>query len=106
MAGRVEDSQADLAEPDQPAFGQFDGGHRRRDLERGGERRRVLQPVAIEPMHGDLGSGVGRNRGVVADVIPVPVRGHDQLQGPLAFGQRLRDPGEARRRRVDRDGLA
>jgi hypothetical protein len=57
-------------------------------------------------MNRDIRPGRGGNRGVVADVIPVAVRRDDELQRPGAGGQLVGDPGERRRRRVDRDRLS
>ena len=98
--------KAEVAEADDAAFGQVHGRHRRHDLERRPQRLRVGQPLAIEGVDGDVGAGVLRDRRVVADVVPVAVRGHDELEGPVAGGELVGDPGERRRRRVDGDGLA
>ena len=106
MTGRVEDLEPDLAEPDLAALGQLDRRHRRRDLEWRPQRLRVGQPLAIERVDRDVGAGVGGHRGVVADVIPVAMGRDDELERPAALGQLVRDPGERRDRRVDRDGLA
>ena len=56
-------------------------------------------------MDRDVRAGVRGDRGVVADVVPVAVRGHDQLEGPAALGQLAGDPGQRRGRGVDGDGL-
>ena len=82
VARRVQDPQAEVAEPDDAALGQVHGRHRRHDLERRPDRLRVRQPITIEGVDGDLGARVLGDDRVVADVVPVPVRGDDELQGP------------------------
>ena len=106
VARRVEDAQPDLPEPDLAALGELDGGHGRRDLERRVQRLRVRQPVRVERVDRDRGAGVLGDRGVRARVVPVPVRAHDELEGPVPLRERIRDPGQARDRGVDRDRLA
>ena len=105
MAGGVEDAQPDLAEPDDATLGELDRRDRRRDLERSEERLRPLQPLTIEGMDRDVRAGVRRDRRVVTDVVPVAVGRHDELEGPAALGQLALDPGQRRRRGVDRDRL-
>ena len=106
VSGRVQDAKADVAEPDLAPLGELHGRHRRDDRERGVERPRVLEAVAVGRMDGDGRTGVLGHRGVVPDVIPVPVRADDQLQGPVPLFQRSGDPGQRRGRRVDGDRLA
>jgi hypothetical protein len=62
--------------------------------------------VTIEGMNGDLGTGRGGERGVVADVIPVAMGRDDEFERPVARGQLIGDPGEGRRRGIDGDRLA
>ena len=76
------------------------------DLERRPHRLRVGQSLAVERMDRDLRAGVFGDRGVVADVIPVPVGRDDELERPVAGGQLIGDPGQRRRRGVDRDRFA
>jgi hypothetical protein len=64
------------------------------------------EPLTIEWMRGDIGTGVLRYSGVVADVIPVAVARHDELQRPLTRRELIGDPAQARHRGVDRDRLA
>ena len=106
VARRVQDLEADRAEPDLAALRQLHGGHGRRDLERRRERLRVQEPVRVQRMDGDLGAGVRLDRGVVADVVPVAVRADDQLERPAPLRERAADPVQARDRGVDRDRLA
>ena len=63
------------------------------------------QPLAVEGVDGDLGAGVLGHGGVVADVVPVAVGRHDQLERPAPCGELGADPGQRRDRRVDRDRL-
>ena len=65
-----------------------------------------VEPVPVGRMDGDVGSGVGGDGGVVADVVPVAVGRHDQLERPASLGQLAGDPVERRDGRVDRDRLA
>ena len=88
------------------ALGQRDGRDRRRDVERRVERLRIGQALAVEGMDGDLRAGVFGDRGVVTDVVPVAVGRDDELEGPVARGQLVGDPGEGRDRGVDGDRLA
>ena len=60
----------------------------------------------VERMDRDVRAGVLGDGGVVADVVPVAVRRHDELERPVARGQLVGDPGEARGRGVDGDRLA
>src|SRR4249920_947785 len=62
--------------------------------------------MPIERMDGDLRTRVLNDRGVVADVVPVTMRGDDELQRPVARCQLVGDPGERRDRGVDGDRLA
>src|SRR5688572_17665069 len=57
-------------------------------------------------MHGDQRTGVLRDPRVVADMVPVAVRGDDQLERPPASLELAPYPLEGRDRRVDRDRLA
>jgi hypothetical protein len=102
----VQDAEADLAETDLATLRQIHRGDRGRDLERCKERLWVLEPVAVERMNGDIGARMPRDRGIVADVIPVAVGRDDELQGPVAGGQLIDDPRQRRGRRVDRDRFA
>ena len=102
----MEDDQADVAEADDGALREFDSRDGRWDLERCEQRLRVLEPMAIEGVDGDLGAGRGDHRGIVADVIPVAMRRDDELQCPVTGGQLVCDPGERRRGRVDGDRLS
>jgi len=45
------------------------------------------------------------DRRVVTDVIPVAVGRDDELERPTPVPEFVGDPGEARRRRIDRDRL-
>ncbi len=105
MARGVEDIQPDRAEPDLAALGELDCRHRGRDLERRPHRLRVGEAVRVERMDGDPGAGVGGDRSVVADVIPMAVGRDDELERPLAGRELIGDPGQARDRGVDRDRL-
>ena len=87
VAWRVEHAQADVAEPDEAALRQLDGRDGRDDLERRPERPRIRQPLTIQGMDGDLGSGVLGGRRVIPDVIPVPVGRDDELERPVARSQ-------------------
>jgi hypothetical protein len=102
----MQDPEADLAETDLASLRQLDRGDRGWDLERRKERLWVLEPVAVERMNGDIGARMPRDRGIVADVIPVAVGRDDELQDPVAGGQLVDDPRQRRGRRVDRDGFA
>ena len=102
---RVEHAQPDLPEPNLAALSQLDSWHRRRNLERRPDRLGIRQPVPVERMDGDRRARVLRDRRVVADVIPVAVGRHDELERPRSRRQLVRDPGETRRRGVDRDRL-
>lgn len=62
--------------------------------------------MSIERVDRDLGPGVLRDPGVVADVVPVAVRGDDVFQGPVAGRELLGDPLEAGQGGVDGDRLA
>ncbi len=106
VARRVQHTQADLAEADQAAFHQVHRGDRGRDVERGEQRLGVGQSTPIERVDRDVRTRVARDRGVVADVIPVAVRGQDELQRPVARRQLVGDPRERRDRGVDGDRLA
>ena len=102
----MEDAQPDLAEAHLATLGEVHRGDGRHDVERGPQRLRVAQPIGVERMDRDVGAGVRGDRGVVADVVPVPVGADDELQRPVAGGQLVGDPGQRRRRGVDGDGLA
>jgi hypothetical protein len=106
MTRRVQDTQADLTEANLATLCELDRGHRWRDRERCEERLRVLQTITIEGMDRDIGAGMCRYGGVVADVVPVAMRRDDELQGPVASDKLVGDPGQGRCRRVDRDRLA
>jgi hypothetical protein len=69
------------------------------------ERLRMLEPLASSGWTA-IGRRCGLDRGVVAEVVPVTVGGHDQLQRPVAGGELLGDPRDRRDRGVDRDRLA
>ena len=62
VAGRVEDREADLAEPDLAALREVDRGDAGRDLERRPERLRVREPVGVQRVDRDRGAGVRRRR--------------------------------------------
>jgi hypothetical protein len=105
MPRRVEDTEPDRPEPNDPALGQFHGRHRWRDLERREERSRIGQPIPVERMDGYLGTGMRGDRRVVTDVIPVAVGRDDELERPAPVSEFVGDPGQARRCRIDRDRL-
>ena len=59
-----------------------DGG-----MSNGAQSGAGVEPVAVRGMDGDLRAGVRGHRRVVADVVPVAVGRHDQLQRPAARRQ-------------------
>ena len=86
VAGRVQHVQGDAAEADLAAFGQVDGGNAGDQRERGRDGRTgMFQAVPVRDVDGQLGAGRLDHGRVVADVIPVPVRAHDQLERPAAL---------------------
>ena len=106
VPGRVEDLEAERAEPDRrrprPA---------RRPARTAGSRTARTAVAGRRAGRGRAGgprwrAGVRRQRGVVADVVPVAVGRDDQLERPAALGQLGGDPGQRRDRGVDRDRLA
>ncbi len=105
VAGRVEHVETQLPEPDHAALGKLDGRHGRRDVERGDAPVRMFEAHPVQGVNGDLGAGVGRQRGVVADMVPVAVGRDDEPQRPAARVQLAPDDVQRRDRRVDGDRL-
>jgi hypothetical protein len=90
----MQDGQPDRAEADHTTFRELDRWDRWRDREGRAHRDGFDQAVTIERVDGDLSAGVLGDHRVVSDVVPVTVRGHDELERPIPLLELLADPGE------------